>query len=103
MQHKRREVKLKDKTVCYVGSINGKHKHNMVAFIPRNFDCKTSQVMLTLYNFRVRPHLQYAVQFVSHKKGIKLLESVIGERQKYCRRCEDSRMKNGESDSTFSH
>ena len=55
-----------------------KKANTMLGFIGRNFDCKTPEVMLTLYNSLVRPHLEYAVQFWSpnYKKDIELLERV---------------------------
>ncbi len=35
----------------------------MLGFITRNFEYKTPEVMLSLYNSMVRPHLDFAVQF----------------------------------------
>ena len=50
----------------------------MLGFIARNFECKTPDVMLSLYNSMVRPHLEYAVQFWSpnYRKDIDLLERI---------------------------
>lgn len=48
----------------------------MLGFISRN--CKTPEVMLSLYNSMVRPHLEYAVQVWSpnYRKDIDLLERI---------------------------
>lgn len=43
-----------------------------------NTECKTSDVMLSSYNFMVVLHLEYAVQFcsLSYRKEIDLLEKI---------------------------
>ena len=50
----------------------------MLGFIARNFEYKIPQVMLSLYNFMVRPYLEYTVQFWSpnYRKDIELMERV---------------------------
>ncbi|XP_050725194.1 uncharacterized protein LOC127002931 [Eriocheir sinensis] len=52
--------------------------NTMLGFIARNFECKTPDVMLSLYNSMVRPHLEYAVQFWTpyYRKDIALLERI---------------------------
>ena len=59
------------KTAC-------KKANTMLGFIARNFEYKTPEVMLSLYNSMVRPHLEYAVQFWSpnYRKDIESLERV---------------------------
>ena len=55
-----------------------KKANTMLGFIARNFEYKTPEVVLTLYNSMVRPHLEYAVQFWSpnYRKDIESLERV---------------------------
>ncbi len=50
--------------------------NTMLGFISRNFESKTPEVMLSLYNLLVRPHLERAVQFWSpnNRKDIEVLE-----------------------------
>ncbi len=53
-----------------------KRANTMLGFIARNFKYKTPEVMLSLYNSMVRPHLEHADQFwlPNYRKDIILLE-----------------------------
>ncbi len=55
-----------------------KKANTMLGFIARNFDYKTPEVVLKLYNSMVRQHLEYTVQFWSpnYKKDIQLMARV---------------------------
>ena len=50
----------------------------MLGYIARSIEYKSKEVILTLYNTLVRPHLEYCVQFWGphHKKDIEALEKV---------------------------
>ena len=52
--------------------------NKLVGFIGRSFTFKTEEIILTLYNSLVRPHLEYNVQFWSpyYKKDIEKLERI---------------------------
>ena len=52
--------------------------NKVLGFIARNFEYKTPEIMLALYNALVRPHLEYAVQFWSphYRKDIEMLEKI---------------------------
>ena len=55
-----------------------KKANKLVGFIGRAFEFKSEDIILTLYNSLVRPHLEYCVQFWSpyYKKDIEKLERV---------------------------
>jgi hypothetical protein len=55
-----------------------KKANKLIGFIGRSFEYKSENVILTLYNSLVRPHLEYCVQFWSpyYKKDIDKLERV---------------------------
>ena len=48
----------------------------MLGYIARSIEYKSKEVILTLYNTLVRPHLEYCVQFSYYKKDIEALEKV---------------------------
>ncbi len=52
--------------------------NTILRLISRNFKYKTPEVMLSLFNSMVRPHLEYAVQFWSpnYRKDIESLERI---------------------------
>ena len=55
-----------------------KKANRMLGYIARSIEYKSKEVILTLYNTLVRPHLEYCVQFWGphYKKDIEALEKV---------------------------
>ncbi|KAK3889934.1 hypothetical protein Pcinc_006087 [Petrolisthes cinctipes] len=55
-----------------------KKAQRMLGYIKRQFGYQNKEIVLCLYNFLVRPHLEYAVQFwsPSYRKDIARLERV---------------------------
>lgn len=59
------------KTTKHCRSAEKKRASTMFTFIARNFEYKTPEVMLSLYNSTVRPRMEYAFQFwfLIYRKG----------------------------------
>ena len=54
------------------------YANRMLGYIARSIEYKSKEVILTLYNTLIRPHLEYCVQFWGphYKKDIEALEKV---------------------------